>query len=203
MSQRLQAGGARAHDVHVVEVARVQRGVRPRARALQGELEDARVGFSTPSSQESMSTSKCLARSRRAKCFRSVPFALDTTTRRCPGRAQAAERVRHSAGHALPQVELRVVLRELAQGGFGGRRERDAGVLQHEVEVEPAPRVVVGGLDGLSGVELLLRVGSAASSAAADVGTPCRSSVAATRSQFGLTSTPPASRKTVSIIARS
>ena len=31
-------------------------------------------------------------------------------------------------------------------------------MLQHEVKVEPAARAVVGGLDGLSGVELLLRV---------------------------------------------
>src|SRR5882672_8724183 len=39
----LEAGGARAHDVHVVEVPGVQRRLRTRARALERELEDARI----------------------------------------------------------------------------------------------------------------------------------------------------------------
>jgi len=63
----------------------------------------------------------------------------------------------------LPQVVLPVILAQLGQRRIGTRVLRDAGVLQDEIEIQPAAGAIVGLADGVGIVDvaggLLLRGG--------------------------------------------
>ena len=74
-------------------------------------------------------------------------MAFDTTTSFKPAIPQRRQRRRHVGLDVLPQVLVAVVLAQLGERRVGGGALRHAGVLQDEVEVEPAARAIVGGAD--------------------------------------------------------
>jgi len=64
----------------------------------------------------------------------------------------------HIGLDVLPQVVVPVILAQLDEGRIGGVVLRDAGVLQHEVEIEPAARAVVRAADRMGIVDIARRL---------------------------------------------
>jgi len=71
---------------------------------------------------------------------------------------QRRERRRHIGFDVLPQVVLAVILTKLGERRIGAAVLRHAGVLQHQVEIEPAAFAIVGGADGVRVVDVARRL---------------------------------------------
>jgi len=72
--------------------------------------------------------------------------------------AQCRERRRHIRLDVLPQVVLAVILAKFGERRIGAGVLRHAGVLQHEVEIEPAALAIVGRADGVGVVDVARRL---------------------------------------------
>ena len=116
-------------------------------------------GFSTPSSCESRMWSKCAARPRRSSLARTVPLAFDTTTSRRPRRRKRTRASSTSPGTDSHRLCSWWYARSSARAAVRGLAARDAGVGEHQMEVEPAPPIVGRAAHALRGVQLALGVG--------------------------------------------
>ena len=82
--RRLQAGGAGADHVDLVEVAHVEGALASGPNAIEGDLEEARVGLLHPLFERVDDQERYTKRSRRRSSSRSLPFEFETTTTRRP-----------------------------------------------------------------------------------------------------------------------
>ena len=89
---RLDAGGAGAPHVRLVQVPDMHRRLRTGIHPRRASSKNRGSGFSTFSSQESSTMSTSGRRPMRSKSARTVPFAFETTARRSP-----SARIRRSA----------------------------------------------------------------------------------------------------------
>ncbi len=155
---RRDAGGPRADDVHFVEIADVDRGVRVGAASLHRDLEEPRVGLldlldvRVEDAPHALGEAEPLGERRHRAVRVRHDHELQTEV------AQCAEGGHDVTRHVVPQIEFLVVAVQLGERIRRGSAERHLRAFEDHLEIEPPALLVVGGVDRRRAIELPLGV---------------------------------------------
>ena len=129
-----------------------------RRHAIERNLKDCGSGFSTPSSQESITISHERAQTQAIHVPAQRAVGVRDDHQREAALLERGQRRPDFVGHQLPQIVGLMVGVELGEGRRGLRRSRNAGLLENQIEEQPAAARIRRRRDRAAVVELSSRV---------------------------------------------